>query len=288
MEKYYRFAGVTLAIDIPDDKMYLEDRHLGKFCENSVIEPDLFQIRITEYLDEPEGDCLLAEHGFHIYRAGETVIRYIGATKDLWGNGYCRVSRCGKFHDVQLKTENFPERIGVKTVLGALGAEHLVVRAGGVILHASYIVHEGRAILFTAPSETGKSTQAELWRELRGAKIVNGDRAAMRMEDGAIMACGIPFAGSSQYCENVTAPLAAIVCLGQAPQTTIRPLRGYPAFRRIWEGCSVNTWDQTDVEMATSLVQKILETVPVFQLDCTPDESAVIALEEKLREQVNQ
>ena len=36
-----------------------------------------------------------------------------------------------------------------------------------LLFHASYIFHAGRGLLFTAPSGTGKSTQAGLWRAHR-------------------------------------------------------------------------------------------------------------------------
>ena len=93
---------------------------------------------------------------------------------------------------------------------------------------------------------------------------------------------GVPFSGSSGICENVTLPLQAIVCLSQARETTIAPLTGIRAFRNIWEGCSVNLWNSVDVANATQTLLEIIRQVPVYQLSCTPDESAVLALEEKI------
>ena len=98
-----------------------------------------------------------------------------------------------------------------------------------------------------------------------------------------MLACGIPFAGSSEYCNNETLPIAAIVYLGQAPQTTIRPLRGYEAFARLWEGYSINLWDKQDVAAVSDLVQRVVEQIPLYHLPCTPDESAVQVLENALK-----
>jgi hypothetical protein len=168
-------------------------------------------------------------------------------------------------------------------VLNAIGAEHLIARAGGFIFHCAYIDIGGKAVLFTAPSGTGKSTQADLWQKYRNADIINGDRAAVRICDGVPTACGIPFAGSSQYCKNRDLPIAAIVYLSQAPENTLRSMKGYEAFLRIWEGVSVNTWDKTDLELVSAAVQTLAAQVPVFHLSCTPDESAVLTLEAALR-----
>jgi hypothetical protein len=171
--------------------------------------------------------------------------------------------------------------------LRILDMPHQVLRYRGVFLHASYILVDGKAILFTAPKQTGKSTQADLWHQYRGAEIINGDRAAIRLAEGKLLAEGIPFAGSSQYCKNRSLPIKAIVYLGQALKTTIRKLQGYEAFSKIWEGVSVNIWDREDLERVSAVVQKVAAEIPIYHMPCTPDESAVLALEEALRKQVS-
>ncbi len=69
------------------------------------------------------------------------------------------------------------------------------------------------AVLFTAPSGTGKSTQAELWRKHRGASIINGDCTLIAEDDGVFTAFGFPFSGTSGIFENRKAPIAAVVYL---------------------------------------------------------------------------
>lgn len=279
MRKYYRFAGVECEVDIPDDLIYTNERHLAPFAVDAVERPHRFRFEMVDELTAPADPCIFNEGGFRVYSDGNDTIRYIGSVQQGWEQAYLRVRHHGYEHRVQLKRSQYTDRIGVHTVLNCLSAEHLVARAGGFIFHSSYIERNGQGILFTAPSGTGKSTQADLWAKLRGAVILNGDRSAIRMTQSGIQVCGIPFAGSSQFCENVALPLSAIVYLKQAPETTIRRLRGAEAFRRVWEGCSVNIWDRTDVELVSEAVQTVLMTVPVFELACTPDESAVIALE---------
>ena len=279
MERYYRFAGVEVAVELPEDRFFTDARDLAPFAVESVEDPHRYSFRFVEELTPPEGEWVATPPGLRVYRTGTGEVRYVGTVQDHWENGYIRVEHRGKDHRVELKNSQFPGRVGTHTVLDAMAAEHLVAQAHGVIFHSSYIKYKGKAILFTAPSGTGKSTQAELWRKLRGAEILNGDRSAIQVMDDVVYAAGVPFSGSSQICVNCTLPLAAIVYLGQAPQTTIHRLRGYEAFARIWEGCSVNTWDEADLSRASEVVKHAAATVPVFYLPCTPDESAVIALE---------
>lgn len=282
MEKYYRFANVELAVEIPAEQMYSEERHLGPFQVETVVAPHVFRFEVTDSLMPPAGVCIANEGGFRVYREGEWMVRYLGSVAQSLENAYMRVAHCGKQHQVQIRSSTTTNRVGTQLVLSAIGAEHLIAQAGGFVFHCSYIEHNGKAIIFTAPSGTGKSTQADLWQKYRGARIINGDRAAIRIDHGQILAEGIPFAGSSAYCENRSLPLAAIVYLEQAPHTSIRPMRGYEAFSRIWEGVTVNTWDREDLEKVSEVVSQTAQRVPVFHLACTPDESAIIALERML------
>lgn len=279
MEKYYRFAGLELLIDLPDDKMYTDQQMLEPFQVERVTKPHSFRFRLVSALEPPEGECAHVHDRFRVYRDAAREIRYFGAVGDGWEKAYARVVHQGFNHEVTLVARRFPDFVGANIVMNCLAAEHLIARSGGFILHSSFVDIGGKAILFTAPSGTGKSTQAGLWEKLRGATVINGDRAAICLENHIPMACGIPYAGSSGICHNATLPLAAVVYLSQTENTTIRRLHGFAAFRAIWEGCSVNTWNEEDTKRVSGIVERIVSTVPVFHLACRPDESAVLALE---------
>ncbi len=280
MKKYYYFAGVGLEIDIPDQWMYENDRYLAPFRVPSAEDPFVFRFEMVPELLPPASECLAAAGNLRVYADGT---RYIGSVAESWEPAYAQVLPDGRHSRVLLKRSQFPCRVSTNSVLTSLSTEHLIAQNHGFVFHSSYIEVDGKAILFTAPSQTGKSTQADLWHQLRGAAIHNGDRSAVRWTNDQAYACGIPFSGSSNICENVTLPLAAIVYLKQAPKTTIRRLRGAEAFRKVWEGCSVNTWDRADVDAISETVMQVIGSVPVFELACTPDESAIIALEGALK-----
>lgn len=286
MRRYYHFAGLDFMINLPDERMYREDWRLSDFRAESVLDPHCFRFEMVDLLEMPQEDPVTIQPGFRVYQEKEWSVRYIGSVQQSTEGAYIRAAHREKEHYVQLKRSHFQGSVGSKTVLNSLMVEHLVAQADGVILHASYIAWNGNAILFTAPSGTGKSTQAELWKRFKGAEIVNGDRAVVRLEKKNILAEGIPFAGSSKYCCNRSLPLAAIVYLSQAPCTVIRRIKGIQAFMRVWEGCSVNTWDKEDVSKVSDLVSKVIRDIPVYRLDCTPDESAVTALEQELRKEL--
>lgn len=283
VEKLYSFAGIELVIKAPENLIYKQEHWLNVFRVDSVMSPHIFQFQISDQLPPPSGKRIAEESSFLVYQDEHAIVRYIGNVVLGWEKAYIRVEHSGKSHQVMLKAAEFPNGMGVNTALTAMCAEHLIAQNSGFVFHCSYIEYNGKAILFTAPSGTGKSTQADLWHNLRSVQIINGDRAVIRVDEGKLFACGIPFAGSSAYCENRTLPLAAIVYLAQAPQTTIRKMRGYEAFSKIWEGISVNTWDKEDMERVSEVAQLAASQIPMYYLSCTPDESAVVALEQALK-----
>lgn len=285
MEKYYCFGGIELAVQIPQAYMYREELQLAAFRVEQVQEPHLYRARVVPALEPPAGQELARLPGGRVYAADGGYVRYHGAGDRDAGQAFMRAEHRGRFHEITLRADMISDRISARLVLNGLDVEHLAATVGGVVLHGSCIRREDSAVVFTAPSGTGKSTQAALWRTHRGAEIINGDRILLRPEKGRIHAAGLPFSGSSRDCRNTMLPLAAVVYLKQAPVNMLRRLRGAEAFRRIWEGCSVNAWNRGDVEAAAGLVESLLGQTAVYELACTPDESAVAALEQQLKKQ---
>lgn len=230
-----------------------------------------FRAELTERIDPPTGEKICDQPAFRIYRDKDRLLRYVGEKN----GAYLRAIRQGRDGTLEFRRDKLPQGITGKQLLNAIDLPHLLTVHSGFLLHASFIEHEGKAILFTAPSETGKSTQARLWCDHAGAELVNGDRAAVRILEDAVFACGTPFAGSSNVRKNRSLPLKAIVYLTQAPENAVTRLRGVQAFRRVWEGCTVNTWDREDMERATKTVSEVISRIPVYHLACTPDQRAV-------------
>lgn len=280
MDYYFDIAGVTLRVVVPKGELRDTSGLLEKYRTEQCDADKTIMFGYVDALSEPTGELVFADAGKRVYASGGREMRYIGAVADGAQNGWMRIDRNGDVSTVEVKKSSLPCGISFKTLTNAMEAEHIIVENGGILLHASYISTDMGAILFTAPSGVGKSTQAALWCELRGAKLCNGDRAAVKCENGTVYAYGVPFSGSSGVSENETMPVRAIVYLSQAPQTQITKLTGVRAFRRVWEGCSVNSWNRTDAEKCASSVEKIVSAVPIYHLSCTPDESAVLALEE--------
>lgn len=285
MKYAYGFAGMTVEVTVQPELVYRDDRLLRDYVSEATDPDYTMTLETAKIMPPPEGQCVYQDSWMRVYQHGMVQTRYKGPASQSTDDAYIMTRREGTHSLVLLREDSLP--FTSKTILDAMEAEHRIVEQGGFILHASCVEHEGGAILFTAPSGTGKSTQARLWQELRGAEIINGDRIAVLCDNG-IHAAGIPYSGSSGISKNVILPLRAIVYLAQAPQTTIRNMRGREAFCRVWEGISVNAWDPAEVDRCAQTVSRVVSGVPIYYLACTPDESAVGILEETLTQQGRQ
>lgn len=171
---------------------------------------------------------------------------------------------------------------GSRLIPEYLGLEEPLLHRGAFLLHASLINWGGRGIVFSAPSGTGKSTQADLWKEYQEAEILNGDRALIRNHGESILAYGSCFAGSSGIYRKESVPLKAVVILEQAAQNRLMPIRGSLAFGRLYSQILSNPWNPEFVERLTLELSKLLEKVPVYLLSCRPDEESVLLLKREI------
>ena len=147
------------------------------------------------------------------------------------------------------------------------------------ILHSCYIEHEGEAIIFTAPSGTGKSTQGSLWADYADARVINGDRAILKLEENhSCRAYGLPFCGSSSINHHSSAHVKAIVFLAQGPDNQIRDTISLDLLRRLMAQTTYSIWTSESTAQVLDIFDHIFKTVPVLEYACTPDRKAVDTL----------
>ncbi len=145
----------------------------------------------------------------------------------------------------------------------------------GMMLHASAVVLDGRAYLFSATSGTGKSTHTQLWRKVFGdrAVILNDDKPALRYENGMWYAYGTPWSGKTDLNVDWKVPLAGIAMLERGQQNEIERFYGHQAIFAILEQTLRPRETQLRMKLL-GLLDKLLSTVPVWKLRCNMNEDA--------------
>lgn len=153
-----------------------------------------------------------------------------------------------------------------------------------LFFHASQVVYNGKGIVFTAPSGTGKTTQAKLWQKYREAEIVCNDRTLIRNR-GEWLTYGYPLDGSEPVRSTKVTPLGCIVVLKQGKCNQIERLKGSKALVAMMSQLVIDGWD-SDIRFKTmDMLVELMKDIPVYQLSCTISEDAVACLERKLLEE---
>ena len=147
---------------------------------------------------------------------------------------------------------------------------------GVVLCHGSVIEYQGNAYMFTAPSGTGKSTHARLWRECFGDEVVmiNDDKPLLKFEEDGIYAYGTPWDGKHHLSTNKRAKLVGICFLHQSQTNEIQKIgadRAVPLLmNQIYRPRSAEKLLKT-MEYA----DKLIAMVPMYEMGCTISKEAV-------------
>lgn len=159
-------------------------------------------------------------------------------------------------------------------LLHLIGIEEVLIKNDAFLLHSSVVKVQGQVVLFCGPSGVGKSTQAELWKKYQGAEILNGDRCIVKNNAERFYGCSSPWCGTSGIYRKEQAPIKGVFVLKQALQNSVRRMKS-EAFSVILQNSVVNSWNADFMNQITNLIIKILMTVPIYELECRPDEEAV-------------
>lgn len=146
----------------------------------------------------------------------------------------------------------------------------------GFMLHASAVMLDGRAYLFSAPSGTGKSTHTQLWLRHFGerAAILNDDKPALRRIGGTFFACGTPFSGKVDLSRPCIVPLGGVCLLHRAEQNTVRRLGTAQALPKIFNQ-TIRPQDGGAMDRLLSLLDGFFRSVAVFEMGCNISTEAV-------------
>ena len=152
---------------------------------------------------------------------------------------------------------------------------------GGMLLHSSAVVVDGKAYLFTAPRKTGKSTHVQYWLDEFGdrAAIINDDKPALRREDGIWYAYGTPWSGKAGKNLNIRVPVAGIAVMDRDDTTHIAPMEGKEVLMFLM-GQTVRPTNPVEMGTLLEMLDSLLTQVPVWKLYCNMEQSeARIAFE---------
>ena len=158
------------------------------------------------------------------------------------------------------------------------------LKYGIIMFHGVLMEYEGQGIIISAPSGTGKTTHARLWRDNKHALIINGDRAVCREEDGIWTGFGLPWSGTSGEQINRSVPIKAMVVLERSECNQAFRIGELEAFGAALPNILCPAWDADLTGKAMDLLNDFLQEIPVIRLQCRPDSESVEVLSKVLED----
>ena len=147
----------------------------------------------------------------------------------------------------------------------------------GCLLHASCVVIDDKAYLFSADSGTGKSTHTGLWLQHLADKnpyILNDDKPAIRVFDDGVYAYGTPFSGKHDISENKKVKVQGICFLEQSKINFIQKLEPSEAIKLFLEQ-TTNYLKKEDMEKLLDVLEVVIKNIPIYKLYCDISKEAV-------------
>lgn len=210
---------------------------------------------------------------------GQTIV--VGRTND--GEAYVEFWLGKKLCSVMIvDRDNYQAKVCVKEnwsfgVNNAIMVMYALATANSqtALFHSSVVSYQGKAYMFLGQSGTGKSTHSSLWlKYIEGTELVNDDNPVVRIIDGVARVYGSPWSGKTPCYRNVVYPVGAIVKLDQAPYNEIKRLKGVRAYAAVVPSISGKRWDKQVADGLHETENLLAQLVPVWHLDCLPDEAA--------------
>lgn len=149
-----------------------------------------------------------------------------------------------------------------------------VCHLGGIMLHASSVIVDNKVLVFAGMSGTGKTTMGRLWQN-HGGILLNDERTLIHTARGQAMAGASPWHGEENRVSPATGPLAGLFFLHPSTANRLHPLSVVEATAKMITTAFVPVFLPDGPELTLAACHAILETVPAYDLDFTPDHRAI-------------
>jgi hypothetical protein len=271
----FNIAGINIEI-VSDDLFEL--KRLNRFLSNKTSIRDIkVEIIKASYINKPEGKMLINEDlkWLDSMNNGDEFISYICDEHSGELRIMLKLSKSLKKATIYYRQDYLDVQGLIMELLIETLIRYCIIQRGGFSMHAAAINYNEKGILFTAPSGTGKSTQAKLWQRYKQVEILNDDRPIIRRSDGQWYVYGTPWSGSELHILNKSGPLSAIIAIRQSTENSIRRLNSKEALAYVMPRCFLPYFDQQLMDTVIKHIGSVIKNTPVYLLSCKPDEEAV-------------
>ena len=278
-----------------DEKDIIHERFYDFLCEDNNDKADI--VWKIDFLDEGKkvyGDLLYTISQLDVFRSSDKTYTYV--YKDI--ETVPKMIECkndfrecvfliSDYHKETIKDIKTQELI--KLCLHNMFREmffYAVSMKNYLPIHSASIIYNDKAYLFAASSGVGKSTHTNLWHDIYGVDILDGDVCLCKVleENGKNIAYayGLPWCGTSDIYQNKKVEFAGIIYLARGSKNEVLELEE----KEVAYGLLQNNFAiLLDEELADEVIKSINELskhIKGYKLWCLPNKEAVDVIKDKI------
>lgn len=277
--KTYRIAGIELNI-----------RHQSNsFLRNNIEHYEIpfvqhvkytIEVDYVQHIEQPQGHSKSTKNPYTIYLDEKRII----FIKNKEGNIKTLIEHDVLYHHVSILINpdllDNPDEMEY-TWLGLMFME-IALLHGFLPIHGAAINDHGQAIIISAPSQTGKSTHAALWKDMDSSiEILNDDKPLIGLSRDQLMVYSSPFSGKTSQNQNQSLILKSLVFLYQSPHDVINTMMRDDIIKEVMKNI-MRPSDEKTWTTIINIIEKMIQTIPIYHLGATPTIQAAKLLRQTL------
>ena len=286
MQKYYyQVAGHTFSLELPEGERVVDE--MGQYAPfvTDAADEVAFTVRVVDKEHFPAMNDIVVEmnqddDGSQIVAGrlqGKPYFEF-----QLWGRCAARMLTNEEYTDATVLLVDEP-LFGINNALMVMYAL-ATANKQTALFHSSVVSYQGHGYMFLGKSGTGKSTHSTLWlKHIEGTELVNDDNPVVRQMPDGFYVFGSPWSGKTPCYRNVSYRIGGIVQLSQAPYNKIHRLKALAAYAALVPSISGKRWDKKVAEGLHETENLMAGNVPVWHLECLPDEAAARLCSETIK-----
>ena len=159
---------------------------------------------------------------------------------------------------------------------------NLLASGLGVIIHSCGLINNEKGILFVGTSGAGKTTTANLWKNIANTTILSDDRMILRIHQNKVWMYGTPWHGTARLASPQGVPVDRIYFLKKYESNYVERKEPAAVVKQLFVACFPTFWNPTGMTNTLRQLHEVADSVPSYDFGFTPDNFAVNFLRTQL------
>jgi hypothetical protein len=280
MRGLYKIAGIII------DFEYLFSEHFKDQIKQFEVfneAPDHFmKVMIKSHLEKPLNKPSTIYKNRYLYQSGNLEVLCVFHPETQEVTHFLEYDKEYK-HILITLNESLKERLpDLEYLLTGLFFYEICILHGHMTLHASAVEYQNQVLLFSAPSQTGKSTLSSWWKlAYPESLIINDDKPIIMNNNGHFEVASSPWSGKTHQSINHIKPCYAILFLEQASVNEFVPLESVKKITHLFRNI-FRPREEFGINIASDTINLLMEDCIIAKYKCINDISAAKMLHEIL------